>query len=139
MKIYFLTSLYFLTALFFASCDKSTSSIDQHPIIGLWQIEQIIKNGIELDLDACTPRPTVEFTANKEVFAEYVSKDSSSVCQSSTESGDWAAIENNSVRVNALISPGEDYDFTFSISGDDVILEHQGSATAYKVTAKKIR
>ena len=91
---------FFIFYVFFAaffSCDNENKTA--HPLVGLWQVQQIFQQGNELELDKCALLTTSEFKTGG-IFFEKRYLERILGCSLNNESGTWSETSENTVRLS---------------------------------------
>ena len=83
-----------LFTLLILSCSKDD---DTDPLIGVWQVEQLIENNVESALSDCFKKTTIEFKSDGTLVSiNFIDEDG---CRSETVNLTWNKINNNTLHI----------------------------------------
>lgn len=131
---YPLSLLLMLVACALISC---TAEETPHPMVGVWQIEQIFQEGEALPLDNCDLLTTSDFRSNGVFFEKRHSKRYIG-CSLNNKSGTWTETSTNVLRITYDNGSADFQNIKFIVSDTKMTLTDGDGSESFSIVFKKV-
>lgn len=140
MKYTAYLSILFIACTLLTSCKKDDDTETTDPLIGTWQLEQVVEGGKEVTRDDCNKKSTIEFKSDKSYIDTYYRTENNS-CSSSVEKGTWKKEGTNTVHITYEGDEDDTEKYTYSIANGKLTMDEIVGADgiSYKLVLKKIK
>lgn len=142
MKYTTYLSVFFIACTLLTSCKKDDETETTDPLIGTWQLEQVVEGGKEATLrDDCDKKTTLEIKSDN-TFASASYTYSDNKCSLDNYNGTWKKEGTNTIHIITVEDGEEETEkYTYSIANGKLTMDEivGTGEISYKMVLKKIK